>query len=141
MNDYDHLASADHVRWYKKSKRQQRGCKLVQQDRSIHPVSPAYISQSIHNYVYICRNNQRTTSPGLDVTQSHPTAQDVFQPIPGLISCTGVTGRWGLPYVSRTEYSQVAGLIQKLVEASSSKTPSLHTGAMISQYIGIARCI
>ena len=25
-----------------------------------------------------------------------PTAQDVFQPIPGLISCAGVTGRWGV---------------------------------------------
>ena len=25
-----------------------------------------------------------------------PTAQDAFQPIPGLISCAGVTGRWGL---------------------------------------------
>ena len=25
-----------------------------------------------------------------------PTAQDGFWPIPGLISCAGVTGRWGL---------------------------------------------
>ena len=25
-----------------------------------------------------------------------PTVQDAFQPIPGLISCAGVTGRWGL---------------------------------------------
>ena len=25
-----------------------------------------------------------------------PTAQDAFRPIPGLISCTGVTRRWGL---------------------------------------------
>ena len=25
-----------------------------------------------------------------------PTVQDAFRPIPGLISCTGVTGRWGL---------------------------------------------
>ena len=32
-------------------------------------------------------NNQRTTSP-----------QDTFRPIPGLISCTEVTGRWGLLY-------------------------------------------
>ena len=24
-----------------------------------------------------------------------PTAQDMFQPIPGLISCAGVTGKWG----------------------------------------------
>ena len=27
--------------------------------------------------------------------KSH-TAQDTFRPIPGLISCAGVTGRWGL---------------------------------------------
>ena len=27
-----------------------------------------------------------------------PTAQDMFRPIPGLISCTGVSGRWGLLY-------------------------------------------
>ena len=26
-----------------------------------------------------------------------PTAQDIFRPIPGLISCAGVTRRWGLP--------------------------------------------
>ena len=25
-----------------------------------------------------------------------PTAQDVFRPVPGLISCAGGTGRWGL---------------------------------------------
>ena len=25
--------------------------------------------------------------------------QNVFQPIPGLISCTGATGRWGLLFV------------------------------------------
>ena len=25
-----------------------------------------------------------------------PTAQGAFQPIPDLISCAGVTGRWGL---------------------------------------------
>ena len=25
-----------------------------------------------------------------------PTAQDAFRPIPGLIRCAGVTGRWGL---------------------------------------------
>ena len=24
--------------------------------------------------------------------------EDTFQPIPGLISCAGVTRRWGLPY-------------------------------------------
>ena len=42
----------------------------------------------------IYMNDQRTTSPyktGLDVTQSHPLRRMRF-------SCTGVTGRWGLPY-------------------------------------------
>ena len=34
---------------------------------------------------------------GLDVTQSHPTTQDLFQPTPAsTISCAGVTGGWGL---------------------------------------------
>ena len=34
---------------------------------------------------------------GLDVTQSHPaTVQDTFWQIPGLISCAGMTERWGL---------------------------------------------
>ena len=32
----------------------------------------------------------------LDVMQSHPLFQDAFQPIPGLISCAGATGRWRL---------------------------------------------
>ena len=35
---------------------------------------------------------------GLDVQQS-PNAQDTFQPIPGLISCAGVTGSVGIMYV------------------------------------------
>ena len=35
---------------------------------------------------------------GLDVKQS-PNAQDVFQPIPGLISCAGVTGSVGIVHV------------------------------------------
>ena len=33
----------------------------------------------------------------LDVMQSHPcTVQDVFRPIPRLVSCIGVTGKWRL---------------------------------------------
>ena len=38
------------------------------------------------------------------------TVQDTVQPIPGLIGCAGVTGKWGLP--SRTQIVfQVASLI------------------------------
>ena len=33
---------------------------------------------------------------GLDVMQSHPLYKDAFEPIPRLISCTGVTRSWGL---------------------------------------------
>ena len=46
-----------------------------------------------------------------------PTAQDVFQPIPGLISCAGVTVRWGLPYHAQNggwPYSCVPTHMQKL---------------------------
>ena len=46
-------------------------------------------------------NNQRTTSPLQNRPRCYaksPTVQDAFRPIPGLISCAGVTGRWGLLY-------------------------------------------
>ena len=42
---------------------------------------------------------------------AHDTAQDVFRPIPGLISSAGVTGD-GDCYIMH----RMAGLIQKLVE-------------------------
>ena len=44
-------------------------------------------------------NNQQTTSPLQNRPGCYaksPTVQDVFWPTPGLISCTGVTRRWGL---------------------------------------------
>ena len=44
-------------------------------------------------------NNQRTTVPLKNRPRCYaksPTAQDVFRPIPSLISCAGVTGGWGL---------------------------------------------
>ena len=44
---------------------------------------------------------------GLDVNQSL-NAQDVFRPIPGLISCTGVTGSVGATHHAHT--TQMAGL-------------------------------
>jgi len=44
---------------------------------------------------------------GLDDKQS-PNAQDVFQPIPGLISCAGVTGSVGITCHARA--TQMAGL-------------------------------
>ena len=36
------------------------------------------------------------SSPRPKCYAKSPTVQDVFQPIPGVISCAGVTGRWGL---------------------------------------------
>ena len=44
-----------------------------------------------------------------------PTVQDAFRPIPGLISCAGVTGRWGLLSHAQ-KCNQMAGLIKSLVE-------------------------
>ena len=50
---------------------------------------------------------------GLDVIQSHPTAQDTFRLIPGLISCVG----WEMgTAIACIECSQMAGLIKKMVE-------------------------
>ena len=46
-----------------------------------------------------CMNNQWTKSTFKNRPRCYvksPTAQDVFQPIPGFISCAEVTGRWGL---------------------------------------------
>ena len=37
---------------------------------------------------------------GLDVNAKSPTAHDTFWPMTGLISCTGVTGRWKLLFMS-----------------------------------------
>ena len=45
-----------------------------------------------------------------------PTAQDVFRPIPGLISSTWVTGRWGLFSHAQNAVRRLA-LSTKLVEA------------------------
>ena len=44
---------------------------------------------------------------GLDVKQS-PNAQDTFRPIPGLISCAGVTGSVGV--TRHAHATQMAGL-------------------------------
>ena len=59
---------------------------------------------------------------------SHDTAQDVFRPIPGLISSAGVTGRWGLLYHAQNgwPYSKVGG--------DSSKAPSLHAAVHMWAY-------
>ena len=53
--------------------------------------------KSQRNWIGICMNNQWTTFPYKKRPRCYvksPTAQDVFRPIPGLINCTGVTGRW-----------------------------------------------
>ena len=36
--------------------------------------------------------NHISLKKGLDVITKSSTVQDTFQPIPGLVSCTGVTG-------------------------------------------------
>jgi len=46
-------------------------------------------------------------SSGLDVKQS-PNAQDAFRPIPGLISCAGVTRSVGITHHAHA--AQIAGL-------------------------------
>ena len=38
----------------------------------------------------------------IEVIQSHTLWRDMFQPIPGFISCVGVTGRWERMAVSCT---------------------------------------
>ena len=63
-----------------------------------------------------CVNSQQTTSrlPEKGRPRCYaksPTAQDMFQLIPGLISCTGVSGRWGVLFVHK--WSQAAGLLLK----------------------------
>ena len=45
-----------------------------------------------------------------------PTAQDAFRPIPGLISCAGVTGRWELLYHAQNTVRWLA-LSKRSVEA------------------------
>ena len=51
-------------------------------------------------------NNRQTTSPKKIRPRCYaksPTVQDTFQPILGLISCAGMTGRWGLlPHAQNT---------------------------------------
>ena len=72
---------------------------------------PSLISMNIHGPHILPKN----------WTKCHvqsPTAQGAFRPIPGLISCTGVSGETGSA-MSCKECSQVAGFIQKSVEVLS----------------------
>ena len=59
-------------------------------------------SQNVANKAKKCMHQQSTNHISL-IKQARcyaksPTAQDAFQPMPGLISCAGVTRKWGLPY-------------------------------------------
>ena len=54
----------------------------------------SYLFLSVHctlsmNHISLKKNRPRCYAKS-------PTAQDTFRPIPGLISCTGLTGKWGL---------------------------------------------
>ena len=53
-----------------------------------------------------------------------PTVQDAFRPLQSLISCTGVTRRWGLLLISCIECSQMPGLNEKMVEKPFESTVS-----------------
>ena len=61
----------------------------------------------VHEYIKNHNSLGRERPSGLDVKQS-PDVQDVFQPIPGLISCAGVTGSVGITCHARA--TQIAGL-------------------------------
>ena len=51
--------------------------------------------------------------------QSHAlTVQDAFQPIPGLINCTGVTGRWGLLSHAQNAIRWLTLSIQQILKRS-----------------------
>jgi len=57
------------------------------------PFSTSHLLSKTQVCEHTCQSvNHISLSKGLDVKS--PTAQDMFRPIPGLISCTGVTRRW-----------------------------------------------
>ena len=71
--------------------------------------SPQSIIKCLHAHEYTKNHNSLGCErpSGLDVKQS-PNVQDTFQPIPGLISCAGVTGSVGITYHAHA--TQMAGL-------------------------------
>ena len=67
--------------------------------------------------MYIENHNSLHEWPsGLDVKQS-PNAQDAYQPIPGLISCAGVTESVGITRYARA--TQMAGLNSSVAQLAS----------------------
>ena len=68
-------------------------------------------SEQCIKYMYIVYTFMRTTTLGCE--QPWPISQPVtheFQPIPGLISCTGVTGERGVGITCHEHATQMAGL-------------------------------
>ena len=82
------------------------------------------------SYVRVSENHNSLgyeQSPGLDVNQSL-NAQDTFQPIPGLISCVGVTGSVGA--TCHVHATQMAGLRSPCMhsnDARDSRGPTAYT--------------
>ena len=79
-----------------------------------------------NRYIYVHMNNQWTTLFKENRPRCYaksPTAQDVFQPIPGFSSCAGVTERWGLLSHAQNAVRWLA--LSKKVDRSSSKRLSL----------------
>ena len=53
---------------------------------------------ALYSFMYEQSMNQISLKNRFGCYAKSPTGQDTFWPIPGLISCTEVTGRWGLLY-------------------------------------------
>ena len=82
-------------------------------ERLIHSKSHALHNETKFRHAYVCEvigyvrssmihiSLNKKGRPGCNIesprcSAKSPIAQDKFQPNPGLISCAGVTGRWGL---------------------------------------------
>ena len=75
--------------------------------------------------------------PDLDVNQSL-SAQDAFRPIPGLISCTGVTRRVGV--TCRAHAAQRAGLRSLQMLAATGRASPLHLRHHNSERLHLPHC-
>ena len=82
--------------------------------------------------------------PKLGLCWYYVTVQDTFQSIPGLISCAGVTGRWGLLFhaqnvvrwlaLSKRSVQQIAKLLQQASQTVENHNHLPHMNLIISPY-------
>ena len=82
------------------------------------------VDTRFHGYGYEQPTNHISLKKRPRCYVKSPTAQDAFRLIPGLISCTRVTGRWGLLSHAQNAVSWLA-LSKISISRSSSKAPSL----------------